>query len=164
MSQSMSAISPTPRWSRVPLREHAGSCARRHAIRSSGSDACFVGPGQLEGASFSQHRPGDAGKLVGRREVFLDVILEGPATWKVRPVVELFYDKAWLETETRSALVGAIWQVRDDLSFDAAYRYALENGRRVNEIRAGLTFAFKVEGDKTSMRPGVTFGNWGLSR
>jgi hypothetical protein len=97
-------------------------------------------------------------------EVFLDVILEGPATWKVRPVVELFYDKAWLETETRSALVGAIWQVRDDLSFDAAYRYALENGRAVNEIRAGLTFAFKVESDKTPVRPGVTFGNWGLSR
>jgi len=97
-------------------------------------------------------------------EVFLDVILEGPATWKVRPVVELFYDKAWLETETRSALVGAIWQVRDDLSFDAAYRYALENGRAVNEIRAGLTFAFKVESDKAPVRPGVTFGNWGLSR
>jgi hypothetical protein len=97
-------------------------------------------------------------------EVFLDVILEGPATWKVRPVVELFYDKAWLETETRSALVGAIWQVRDDLSFDAAYRYALENGRAVNEIRAGLTFAFKVESDKTPVRPGATFGNWGLSR
>jgi hypothetical protein len=97
-------------------------------------------------------------------EVFLDVILEGPATWKVRPVAELFYDKAWLETETRSALVGAIWQVRDDLSFDAAYRYALENGRPVNEIRAGLTFAFKVENDKTPVRPGVTFGNWGLSR
>ena len=97
-------------------------------------------------------------------EVFLDVILEGPATWKVRPVVELFYDKAWLETETRSALVGAIWQVRDDLSFDVAYRYALENGRAVNEIRAGLTFAFKVEKDATPVRPGVTFGNWGLSR
>ena len=97
-------------------------------------------------------------------EVFLDVILEGPATWKVRPVVELFYDKAWLETETRSALVGAIWQVRDDLSFDAAYRYALENGRPVNEIRAGLTFAFKVESDQTPVAPGVTFGNWGLSR
>jgi hypothetical protein len=32
MWQSMSAISPTPRWSRVPLREHAGSSARRHAI------------------------------------------------------------------------------------------------------------------------------------
>jgi hypothetical protein len=97
-------------------------------------------------------------------EVFLDVILEGPATWKVRPVLEVFYDKAWLETETRSALVGAIWQVRDDLSFDAAYRYALVNGRAVNEIRAGLTFALKVEKDATPAKPGITFGNWGLSR
>lgn len=97
-------------------------------------------------------------------EAFLDVILEGPSKWKVRPVAEVFYDKVWTQTETRSALVGAIWQVRDDLSFDAAYRYALVSGRAVNEIRAGLTFAFKVEGDKTPVRPGVTFGNWGLSR
>ena len=35
---------------------------------SSGSDACIVGPRQLEGASFRQHRPGDAGKLVGERD------------------------------------------------------------------------------------------------
>src|SRR3984893_12430132 len=35
---------------------------------SSGSDDCIVGPRQLEGASFSQHRPGDAGKLVGERD------------------------------------------------------------------------------------------------
>ena len=97
-------------------------------------------------------------------EAFLDVILEGPSKWKVRPVAEVFYDKVWTQTEIRSALVGAIWQVRDDLSFDAAYRYALVSGRAVNEIRAGLTFAFKVEGDKTPVRPGVTFGNWGLSR
>ena len=47
---------------------------------------------------------------------------------------------------------------------DAAYRYAVVNGRAGNEIRAGLTFAFKVEGDKTPAKPGVTFGNWGLSR
>src|ERR1700681_4068154 len=31
-------------------------------------DVCIVGPRQLEGASFSQHRPGDAGKLVGERD------------------------------------------------------------------------------------------------
>jgi hypothetical protein len=97
-------------------------------------------------------------------EAFLGVILEGPSTWKVRPVLEVFYDKVWMETETRSALVGAIWQVRDDLSFDAAFRYALVNGHAVNEIRAGLTFAFKVESDKTPVKPGATFSNWGLSR
>ena len=42
--------------------------SRRASRGSSGSDACIVGPGQLEGASFSQHRPGDAGKLVGERD------------------------------------------------------------------------------------------------
>jgi hypothetical protein len=97
-------------------------------------------------------------------ELFLDVILEGPWTWKVRPVFETFYDKVWTQGESRSLLVGAIWQVDKDLSVDAAFRYAIENGHTVNEIRAGLTFAFKEEGDKTPTKPGVTFGNWGLSR
>ena len=97
-------------------------------------------------------------------EAFVGVILEGPSTWKVRPVFETFYDKVWTETESRSVLVGAIWQVDHDLALDAAYRYATVNGHAVNEIRAGLTFAFKEEKDTTPMKPGVTFGNWGLSR
>jgi hypothetical protein len=97
-------------------------------------------------------------------EAFLDLILEGPSKWKVRPVVEIFYDKIWTQSESRSILLGAIWQVKDELSFDAAFRYALVNGRAVNEIRAGLTFAFKVDQDATPAGPGVTFGNWGLSR
>jgi hypothetical protein len=97
-------------------------------------------------------------------EAFLDVILEGPSTWKVRPVLETFYDKVWTQAESRSVLIGAIWQVEHDLALDAAFRYALVNGRAVNEIRAGLTFAFKEEGDTVPMKPGATFGNWGLSR
>jgi hypothetical protein len=97
-------------------------------------------------------------------EVFLDVILEGPYDWKVRPVMETFYDRVWTQGESRSLLLGAIWQVDKDLSLDAAYRYAVVDGRPVNEIRAGLTFAFKDKGDETPMKPGITFGNWGLSR
>jgi hypothetical protein len=97
-------------------------------------------------------------------EVFTGVILEGPSNWKVRPVFETFYDKVWTQTESRSVLVGAIWQVDHDLALDAAFRYATVNGHPVNEIRAGLTFAFKEERDTTPMKPGVTFGNWGLSR
>jgi hypothetical protein len=97
-------------------------------------------------------------------EAFLDVILEGPHDWKVRPVFETFYDKVWTQSESRSILLGAIWQVDKDLALDAAFRYATVNGHAVNEIRAGITFAFKEEGDTTPMKPGVTFGNWGLSR
>ena len=99
-------------------------------------------------------------------EAFVGVILEGPRDWTVRPVFETFYDKVWNETESRSVLIGAIWQVEKDLALDAAYRYGTVNGHAVNEIRAGLTFAFKEEGgkDKTPTKPGVTFSNWGLSR
>jgi hypothetical protein len=97
-------------------------------------------------------------------EAFVGVILEGPHDWKVRPVFETFYDKIWTQTESRSVLIGAIWQVNHDLALDVAYRYALVNGSPVNEIRAGLTFAFKDEHDTTPMKPGATFSNWGLSR
>jgi opacity protein-like surface antigen len=97
-------------------------------------------------------------------EAFLSTILEGPAKWTVRPVMEVFYDRIWTQTETYSGLVGAIWQVKDNLAFDAAYRYGLVNRQPVNEIRAGLTFSFAVNGEKAETKPGVTFGNWGPSR
>jgi hypothetical protein len=97
-------------------------------------------------------------------EAFAGVILEGPNSWKVRPVAEIFYDRVWTQTETKSVLLGAIWQVEHDVSLDAAFRYATVNGHAVNEIRAGLTFAFKEGGDTTPIKPGATFGNWGLSR
>ena len=69
-------------------------------------------------------------------------------------MLETFYDKVWTEGESRSILIGAIWQVDHDLALDAAYRYAIVDGRPVNEIRAGLTFAFKEEGDKNSDEAG----------
>ena len=96
-------------------------------------------------------------------EVFLDTIVEGPAKWTVRPVFEVFYDKVWTQTETRSALVGAIWQVQDNLSFAGAFRYGVVNGRPVDEIRASVTFAFDVGGEKGATKPDAVFGNWHLS-
>jgi opacity protein-like surface antigen len=77
-------------------------------------------------------------------ELFLDAIIEGPHKWKVRPVFEIYSDSVSDGTQTFSALAGAIWQVNDKLSFDAAYRYALVDGRPVNEVRAGLTFGFPI--------------------
>ena len=74
-------------------------------------------------------------------DVFVGTILEGPSKWKVRPVAEVFYEKEFGQEETVSGLVGLIWQASDKLAFDVAYRYAVTNGRPVNEIRAGLTFA-----------------------
>ncbi|VIO75830.1 hypothetical protein CI1B_61240 [Bradyrhizobium ivorense] len=77
-------------------------------------------------------------------DVFLGAIVEGPATWTVRPVAEIFYENEFGKEETFSGLVGLIYRVRDDLSFDVAVRHALTGGHPVNEIRAGLTFGFPL--------------------
>jgi hypothetical protein len=77
-------------------------------------------------------------------EVFVDTIIEGPNKWKVRPVAEFYFDNVFNGEQTYSALVGAIWQVNDKLSFDVAARYALVDGRPVSEFRAGLTFGFPL--------------------
>lgn len=75
---------------------------------------------------------------------FVSTILEGPSQWKVRPVAEIFYEEEFGQSHTISGLIGAIWQVRDDLAFDIGFCHALTNGQPVNEIRAGLTFGFPL--------------------
>jgi len=77
-------------------------------------------------------------------DLFLDAIVEGPMTWKVRPVAELFYEDEIGGAHTVSALVGAIWQVRGNLSVDVGIRHALTDGRPVDELRAGVTFGFPL--------------------
>ena len=77
-------------------------------------------------------------------DLFLGSIIEGPSKWPVRPVAEFFYENEFGQSETISGLVGAIWQVRDNLSFDIGLRHALTNGHAVNEIRVGLTFGFPL--------------------
>lgn len=77
-------------------------------------------------------------------DVFVGTILEGPSTWTVRPVAEVFYENEFGKAETLSGLVGLIYRVRDNLSFDIAVRHALTNRHPVNEIRAGLTFGFPL--------------------
>jgi hypothetical protein len=77
-------------------------------------------------------------------EFFFDAIVEGPRKWTVRPVFEIYSDSIVDQTQTFSALAGAIWQVNDKLSFDAAARYALVNGRPVEELRIGMTFGFPL--------------------
>jgi hypothetical protein len=77
-------------------------------------------------------------------DLFLGAIIEGPSKWSVRPVAEFFVEKAFGQFNTASALVGLIWQVRDDLSFNVGLRHALTNGHPVNEVRAGVTFGFSL--------------------
>ena len=77
-------------------------------------------------------------------DAFTSLILEGPIKWTVRPVAEFAYEEEFGKAHTVSALVGAIWQVRDTLAFDIAFRRASTNGTPSNEIRAGLTFGFPL--------------------
>ena len=79
-----------------------------------------------------------------RADVFTDLIIEGPSKWVVRPVAEFFYEEEFGKAQTLSALIGAIWQVNDKLSFDVGFRHAITNGSTVNEIRAGLTVGFAL--------------------
>ena len=77
-------------------------------------------------------------------DYFLDTIVEGPHDWPVRPVAEFFYESDVSLFRTGSALIGAIWQVQDNIAVDFGLRGARINGQTVGEIRAGVTFAFGV--------------------
>ncbi len=75
---------------------------------------------------------------------FGGVILEGPHTWAVRPVGEVFVEGQGGAPATVSGLVGAIWQVSESLSLDAALRVATTGGIGQVEVRAGFTWAFPI--------------------
>lgn len=79
-----------------------------------------------------EHEPG----------AFLGTILEGPFAWRVRPVAELFTQRLSDGPRTDSVLVGAIWRLREGLSFDAGLRSARIGEEAVKELRLGLTWAF----------------------
>ena len=79
-----------------------------------------------------------------RADIFLGGIIEGPSKWSVRPVAEFFYENEFGKSETVSGLIGVIWRVQDNLSFDVGLRHAVVNGHSVNELRAGLTFGFPL--------------------
>ena len=80
-------------------------------------------------------------------DVFLGAILEGPYTWTVRPVVEVFGEQASGSPRTSSALLGAIWRARDDLTLDLGLRYAHAGEDLVREVRLGLTWTFSFKKD-----------------
>ena len=79
---------------------------------------------------------------------FLGTILEGPFTWAIRPVAEVFTQRISNGPRTDSLLVGAIWRARDGLSFDAGVRSARVGDDAVHEVRLGLTWAFALKSER----------------
>ena len=59
--------------------------------------------------------------------------------------VEVFVEREFGAVLTLSTLLGAIWRVREDLSFDVGLRRARVDDRDVSELRAGFTWGFPVE-------------------
>jgi hypothetical protein len=83
-------------------------------------------------------------------DLFLGAILEGPYSWPLRPVAEIFGEQASSGPRTSSALVGAIWRARDDLTFDVGLRFAHSGDELVREVRLGLTWTFSFKKDPRS--------------
>ncbi len=76
--------------------------------------------------------------------MFGGVIFEGHDAWAVRPVAEVFVEGQSDLPTVYSGLAGAIWRLREGLSFDGAFRLAREGSVDTTEIRVGLTWAFNV--------------------
>ena len=83
-------------------------------------------------------------------EAIGSLILEGPASFRVRPVAELLVAREFGEPELasgleRSILIGAIASAGASWSFDLAVRYGILHGQRLEEARLGFTWAFATE-------------------
>jgi len=79
-------------------------------------------------------------------DVFLSTIAEGPVNWTVRPVAEVLYEREFGAFDTVSGLLGAIWQVREDIAVDVGVREGRLNDRSLTELRLGVTFGFPLWG------------------
>jgi hypothetical protein len=73
------------------------------------------------------------------------IIMEGPRSWPVKPVFELFSEhELGGPSAVVTGLVGMIWRKSDALAFDAGIRVARAAGEGLVEGRLGLTFAVDV--------------------
>jgi hypothetical protein len=88
-------------------------------------------------------------------------IVEGPSRWAIRPVSELTLEQD--AGGRTSGLIGAIWQVRHDLSLDAGWRVARSAGEDLREFRAGFTWAFPLGSGSEERRaaPPSAPSRWG---
>jgi len=75
---------------------------------------------------------------------FFSLILEGHTAGRLRPVLELFHERENGGSGLNSLLGGVILKIADDLSLDAATRFARTGGEDIREIRAGVTWTFSM--------------------
>ena len=87
-------------------------------------------------ASLAQNRDGNTELITG-------LIVEDVASGPVRPVAELTFGyERGTDTRSAGALLGAIWERGENLSFDTAVRAVREDEAWSYEGRIGVTWAF----------------------
>ena len=109
----------------------------------SGSGLACAGIVSQRWSAATVHLNGLVGRTRGHEwNRFIGIILEGPFEWRMRPVMEVFNERDTAGSWTNSALIGAIWRSRENLSFDLGIREARSNGPNITEVRVGFTWAF----------------------
>jgi hypothetical protein len=76
------------------------------------------------------------------------LIIEGPDSWRVRPVGELLVERdfgqgGFSDGLAEGCLLGGIVRWNDSLSFDIGLRYGHAEGQQEGEARLGFTWAFE---------------------
>ena len=82
----------------------------------------------------------------GQPGAFAGWIVEGPTDWRARPVAELAVDKGRWSAAAYSALAGVLWQIADTVVVDGALRTVRSATSSGYEVRAGLTWGWRVWG------------------
>jgi hypothetical protein len=77
-------------------------------------------------------------------ELGAGLVLEGPASWRLRPVAETLYEKTLGAGWLRSVLAGAVWNFTESLALDVAGRVFDDGGERGLEVRMGLTWKMQL--------------------
>jgi hypothetical protein len=74
-------------------------------------------------------------------ELVSSLIVEGPATWTVRPVAELGVEWTRSGGAASSALLGAIWSANEALSLDLAFRISRTSSETSAQALLGFTWS-----------------------
>jgi hypothetical protein len=77
-------------------------------------------------------------------DLYSGVIVEGPHEWVVRPVTELYVEKEFNGDLTESALIGAIWTLRESFVLDLGVRGARIDDDCAAEVRLGFTWSLPM--------------------
>ena len=86
-------------------------------------------------------------------EMAVGAIIEGPYNWKVRPVAEIGFEREFATTHKLFGLIGAIWNVRENLELDFGVHEAwVDVEPSITEVRAGLTYTFSLTDQRAAKR------------